>query len=89
MQGIEAKELWMVPALLLLPGIYLLWFTIRKREFFRLGLWKRWSGYPSLFAFLLEFPNRAYGPSGARIALGFVACCIIFLSGWISLVLYR
>ena len=89
MDEIEAKELWMIPALLLIPGIYLLWFAVKKKEFFRLEIWRRWTGRAGLVALLLDYPNRLCGPSGARVTLALVACTIIFLGAWISLILCR
>ena len=88
MEEIEAKEFWIVPALLLIPGIYLLWFAVNKKEFFRLELWRRWTGRAWFVAFFLEYPNRLCGPIGARLTLGIIACSIIFLGTWISLILY-
>lgn len=89
MEEIEASEFWWVPALLLLPGIYLLWFAIQKKEFFRQELWRRWTGRAGLIAAMLHFPNRFGGPNCARFTLGLLACTVIFLATWISLTLYR
>jgi hypothetical protein len=88
MEKIEATDFWFVPALLLVPGLYLLWFAIQRKEFFRYELWRRWTGRAGLVALMLELPNRYGGPRCARFTLSLIACTIIFLGTWISLSLY-
>jgi len=65
---------------LLLLGLYLLWFAIKKKEFFQEEEWRNWTGSAVLFADLIRLPHRYFGPNGARLALGTIALCIVGLA---------
>jgi len=79
----ETKAIWLVPVALLLPGLYLLWFSIKKKEFFQEEEWRNWTGRAIIFADLIRLPHRFFGPNGARLTLGAIALCTVGLALWI------
>ena len=68
--------------LLILPGLYLLWYAAGHPEFYRERRWEKWSNRAYILALLFGLLNRMGGPAAVKRAFQIFALTCIAMGIW-------
>ncbi len=77
------KHILMTGFFILIPGIYLLWFSLSKLEFYQKKKWENWGSYAGLLAMLFIPIDKIWGVAGVRFVFVLFSSVMCLTGLWI------
>jgi hypothetical protein len=82
------KQILLVPALLIIPGMVLFAYFLLSKEFYEYEKWNTWSGYASLLFIIVSPFQKRFGCWGVKLVLLFISASIVLLGVCILLLVF-